>query len=322
MKTIVALVFMVSYHTTNAQDYDFYLQKARQRLAEGDCSRAEASYNTYKDLSHKTNKEIERIIEECKSAWLSQDNMLRGKNFTETAFGMNMEMIYVEGGSFTMGCTGKQGSVCDDDESPNRRTTVGSLYIGMLEVTQSQWEAVMGTTIYQQRNKANSSLSLYGTGSDYPMYYVSWEEAKEFCLRLSLQTGKTYRLPTEAEWEYAASGGNTNEGTNYSGGWSIESVGWYDRNSSHSTHPCGTKMGNALGIYDMSGNVWEWCEDIYVLYSYYDENNPEDSYSYTLRGCHGGGWDSSDEDCQISNSYTVDSVKRYSDLGFRVVLIP
>ncbi len=244
-----------------------------------------------------------------------------GQNFTETAFGINMKMIYVEGGTFTMGCTGEQGSECEDDESPNRRTTVSSFYIGMLEVTQSQWEAVMGTTIYQQKAKANAS-NTYGTGADYPMYYVSWEEAKEFCLRLSRQTGKTYRLPTEAEWEYAARGGNKNEGTKYSGGWSMGSVGWYDGNSNNSTHPCGTKMGNALGIYDMSGNVWEWCEDWYGPYLAYDTDNPKGASSGSYRVFRGGSWHSYAESCRVSDRGMNSPGDRCYNRGFRVVLIP
>jgi len=244
-----------------------------------------------------------------------------GQNFTETAFGINMKMIYVEGGTFTMGCTGEQGSECNDDESPSRRTTVSSFYIGMLEVTQSQWEAVMGTSIYQQKSKANAS-SIYGTGADYPMYYVSWEEAKEFCLRLSRQTGKTYRLPTEAEWEYAARGGNKNEGTKYSGGWSLGSVGWYDGNSNRSSHPCGTKMGNALGIYDMNGNVWEWCEDWYGPYLAYDTDNPKGASSGSYRVLRGGSWINGAGYCRVSERHSSTPSNHGFSLGFRVVLIP
>ena len=243
-----------------------------------------------------------------------------GQNFTETAFGINMKMIYVEGGSFTMGCTGEQGSECDDDESPNRYTKVNSFYIGMLEVTQSQWEKVMGTTIYQQRNKANSSWSLYGTGPDYPMYYVSWEEAKEFCARLSRQTGKNYSLPTEAEWEYAARGGKKNEGTKYAGGWSVGDVAWYDGNSNNSTHVCGTKRANALGIYDMSGNVWEWCEDWYGPYLSYDTDNPKGASSGSFRVNRGGSWFNYAESCRVSNRIHDTPDNRYNFLGFRVVL--
>ncbi len=167
----------------------------------------------------------------------------RGQDFTETAFGINMKMVYVEGGTFTMGCTSDQGGECESDESPNRMTTVGSFYIGMLEVTQSQWEKVMGTSVRQQRDRVSTRYYLYGEGPDYPMYYVSWEEAKEFCARLSRQTGRNYSLPTEAEWEYAARGGKKNEGTKYAGGWSIDDVAWYRGNSNGSTS--GARTGTA-----------------------------------------------------------------------------
>lgn len=246
-------------------------------------------------------------------------NVSRGQDFTETAFGINMKMIYVEGGSFTMGCTGEQGSECEDDESPNRYTKVNSFYIGMLEVTQSQWEKVMGTTIYQQKSKAGAS-STYGTGPDYPMYYVSWEEAKEFCARLSRQTGRNYSLPTEAEWEYAARGGKKNEGTKYAGGWSVGDVAWYSDNSNSSTHVCGTKRANALGIYDMSGNVWEWCEDWYGSYLSYDTDNPKGASSGSYRVLRGGSWDNSAERCRVSYRYFITPAGRGHYSGVRVVL--
>lgn len=245
---------------------------------------------------------------------------VRGQDFTETAFGINMRMIYVEGGTFTMGCTSEQGGECDGDESPNRQTTVSSFHIGMLEVTQGQWEKVMGTSIHQQKARANAS-SLYGVGADYPMYYVSWEEAKEFCIRLSRQTGKTYRLPTEAEWEYAARGGKKNEGTKYSGGWSIDAVAWYAGNSGSTAHPCGTKMSNALGLYDMSGNVWEWCEDWYgSQYLQYDNNNPRGAAQGSYRVNRGGSWGNYAKNCRVALRVGGTPSSRGNDLGFRVVL--
>ena len=246
----------------------------------------------------------------------------RHQDFTETAFGLNMRMIYVEGGTFTMGCTSEQGGDCDSDESPNRRTTVNSFYMGMLEVTQSQWEKVMGTSVYQQRNKANPEWPMEGTGPDYPMYYVSWEEAKEFCARLSRQTGKTYRLPTEAEWEYAARGGKKAEGTKYSGSNYLGSVAWYTDNSSSSTHPCGTKQANALGIYDMSGNVLEWCEDWYGNYLSYDTNNPKGASSGQYRVLRGGSWYNSASYCRVASRDYNTPDNRGGDGGFRVVLVP
>ena len=255
---------------------------------------------------------------------LSGDNS-NGQDFTETAFGLNMRMVYVEGGTFIMGCTSEQGGDCDDNESPNRRTTVNSFYMGMLEVTQSQWEKVMGTTIYQQRNKVNTDYPIYGTGVDYPMYWVSWEEAKEFCARLSRQTGKTYRLPTEAEWEYAARGGNKNEGTKYSGGWNVDDVAWYGDNSGGSTHVCGTKKANALGICDMSGNVYEWCEDWYGSYLSCDTDNPHGASSGGEDQCRvmrGGSWGHDAWLCRISLRWCGSPDGRGIYVGFRVLLVP
>lgn len=248
---------------------------------------------------------------------------LSGQNYTETAFGINMKMVYVEGGTFTMGCTSEQGGDCEDDESPNRQTTVNSFYIGMLEVTQGQWEKVMGTSISLQRNKANSSWSMYGTGADYPMYYVSWDEAKEFCVRLSRQTGKTYRLAYEAEWEYAARGGKKNESTKYSGGWSIDDVAWYYNNSNQSTHPCGTKRANALGLYDMSGNVYEWCEDWYgSQYLQYDNNNPKGASNGSYRVFRGGSWYDYTKYCRVADRGSNTPSARDGNVGFRVVCVP
>ena len=245
-----------------------------------------------------------------------------GQPYTETAYGLNLRMVYVEGGTFTMGCTGEQGGECENDESPSRQTTVGSFYMGMLEVTQGQWEKVMGTTIYQQRDKANSSWPIRGAGPDYPMYYVSWEEAKEFCMRLSRQTGRTYRLPTEAEWEYAARGGKRAEGSKYSGGWSVGDVAWYLDNSGNSTHVCGTKRANVLGLYDMSGNVWEWCEDFYGPYLSYDTDNPRGASSGSRRVDRGGGWNSDAKYCRVSNRHCNTPSDRGRNLGFRVVMVP
>lgn len=244
-----------------------------------------------------------------------------GENFTETAWDINMKMIWVEGGEFMMGCTSEQ-SGCDSDEQNVRRVTVDGFYIGMLEVTQSQWEKVVGTNIYTQKNKADAS-GTYGVGPDYPMYYVSWEEAMEFCRLLSNKTGKTYTLPTEAQWEYAARGGKKADGTKYAGSNMIDAVAWYNDNSSNSTHPCGTKRANALGIYDMSGNVYEWCKDWYSnSYTSYDTNNPTGPSSGSHHVIHGGSWNYDATNCRVATRYGYFPGTRDSNLGFRVVLLP
>lgn len=242
--------------------------------------------------------------------------------FTETAWGINMNMIWVEGGDFMMGCTSEQ-SDCGSDEQNVRRVTVDGFYIGMLEVTQSQWEKVVGTTISQQGNKKGYDDSLKGVGSDYPMYYVSWDEAMEFCRLLSNKTGLTYTLPTEAQWEYAARGGNKHEGAKYAGSNMIDAVAWFIDNSGSSTHIVGSKHANALGIYDMSGNVWEWCKDWYSnSYVSYYTNNPTGPSSGSYRVIRGGGWNSNNPSCRVADRDNRSFSYRGSNLGFRVVCIP
>lgn len=249
------------------------------------------------------------------------------QDFIENAWGINMKMIWVEGGEFMMGCTSEQND-CRNDEKDNegnsvRRVTMDGFYIGMLEVTQSQWEKVMGTNIYQQMEKCGKDISR-GIGLDYPMYYVSWEEATEFCRLLSNKTGKTYTLPTEAQWEYAARGGKKADGTKYAGSNIINVVAWYYGNSSNGPQPCGKKRANALGIYDMSGNVWEWCKDWYNFrYQSNDTNNPIGDSSGTFRVYRGGSWrDSSGTCCRVAFRGKSTPDYCHDEVGFRVVLLP
>lgn len=231
------------------------------------------------------------------------------QDFTEDAWGINMKMIWVEGGEFMMGCTSEQ-SGCYDDEKNVRRVTVDGFYIGMLEVTQSQWEKVMGT------NPSNFR------GSNLPVETVSWEEAMEFCRVLSNKTGKTYTLPTEAQWEYAARGGKKADGTKYAGSNMIDAVAWYSDNSGNCTHPCGTKRANALGIYDMSGNVLEWCKDWYSSnYASYDTNNPTGPSSGSSRVDRGGSWSSGAGYCRVALRGNHSPGYRNHYLGFRVVCL-
>lgn len=252
----------------------------------------------------------------------SSQSMSRNQDFIETAWGINMKMIWVEGGDFLMGCTSEQGGDCGNNEQNVRRVTVDGFYIGMLEVTQSQWEKVMGTSIYQQKTKAGES-SISGVGPDYPMYYVSWDEAMEFCRILSNKTGRTYTLPTEAQWEYAARGGNKNEGTKYAGSNMIDVVAWYDENNGGNVHIVGSKRANALGIYDMSGNVFEWCKDWYAnSYVSYDTNNPVGPSSGSIRVIRGGSWYNNASFCRVADRDCYSPGTRSFILGFRVVLLP
>ena len=249
------------------------------------------------------------------------------QNFIETASGLNMKMIWVEGGGFMMGCTNEQGNDCEYDEMNVHRVTMDGFYIGMLEVTQTQWMKIMGTTIQHQSTLAGSN-SQSCVGDDYPMCYVSWGDADEFCRRLSILTNQTYTLPTEAQWEYAARGGQSNDGTKYSGSNMLDAVGWYSRNSRDSRnstrpHVCGTKQANSLGIYDMSGNVWEWCKDWYT--SSYETTmtaNPAGPSTGSDRVVRGGGCGNSERCCRVSDRDSCKPNSRGGGLGFRVVLLP
>lgn len=245
-----------------------------------------------------------------------------GRDFIETAAGLNMKMVYVEGGDFLMGATAEQGSEGGYDEQVIRRVWLDSYYIGECEVTQAQWAKVMGTSVQQQASKAGQS-TYRGIGSDYPMYYVSWEEAQAFCQELSRMTGKTYCLPTEAQWEYAARGGKKADGTKYSGSMSIVSVAWCNSNSGLGTHSVKNKCANGLGLYDMSGNVWEWCSDWYSdSYNVNDTNNPTGPSSGLRRVLRGGGWNSDACCCRVSYRVNYGSGSRFGNSGFRVVVLP
>jgi formylglycine-generating enzyme required for sulfatase activity len=221
-------------------------------------------------------------------------------------------MVYVRGGTFRMGCDGgrdggisgvSSGSngVCAANEEPDRDVTVGNFWIGKYEVTQAQWYKFMGTTIDDQRKKAGNS-STYGVGANYPIYFVTWYEAKAFCDTLSARTGRTYRLATEEEWEYAARGGKYSKRYKYSGSNSANAVAWYSSTADGRSHAVGTTptKENELGICDMSGNVFEWCE-----------NNGE-----VLRG---GGWLYSYNTQRIANRSTSSPDTRTGNMGFRVV---
>ena len=239
-----------------------------------------------------------------------KENKTTTKDFTETINGLNLQMVYVEGGTFTMGATPEQGSEAYDYEKPAHKVTLSSYYIGKFEVTQAQWRAIMG--------KNPSSF----IGDNNPVERVSWNEAQEFCQKLSTLTGKKYRLPTEAEWEYAARGGNKSKGYKYSGSNTIGDVAWYTSNSGRKTHPVGQKQPNELGIYDMSGNLWEWCYDWKGSYSSSPQTNPTGPTSGSTRVFRGGSWEYTAKICRVAYRDGNFPGIRGSYLGLRVVCEP
>ena len=231
-------------------------------------------------------------------------------------------MKRVEGGVFTMGGTKEQGMDAFLDEYPTHKVMLDDYYMGEALVTQELWKEVMGTTVMQQRDKRNGSWPIRGEGNDYPMYYVSWEECREFIQKLSGKTGRKFQLPTEAQWEFAARGGNKSKGYKYSGSDEIDGVAWYSDNSNSKTHPVKSKKPNELGLYDMSGNVWEWCEDWYGNYSSDPQVNPKGPDRGRLRVCLGGGWGDDAKFCRVSRRDFINPEYSLSNLGFRVVLVP
>ena len=219
---------------------------------------------------------------------------------------ISFKMVYVEGGTFQMGSNDSEAKVW---EKPVHSVTLSDYYIGETEVTQELWEAVMGSNSSDFKDSTN------------PVENVSWDDCQEFVKRLNELTGKAFRLPTEAEWEYAARGGNKSKGYKYSGSNTIGDVAWYTSNSSVMTHPVGTKSPNELGLYDMTGNVWEWCSDWYgeEYYSSSPSNNPTGPTSGPSRVYRGGSWFSSAQSCRVANRSDYDPGNRGSNLGFRLV---
>ncbi|MGM9712614.1 MAG: bifunctional serine/threonine-protein kinase/formylglycine-generating enzyme family protein [Prevotella sp.] len=226
---------------------------------------------------------------------------------TFTVGGVTFIMMPVQGGTFTMGATSEQQSP-DSDEKPTHRVSLSSYYIGKYEVTQALWKAVMGSNPSKWK------------GDNLPVEQVSWDDCQTFLRKLNAMTGKNFRLPTEAEWEYAARGGNRSRGYQYSGSNNLSNVAWYDDNSGSKTHPVGTKAPNELGIYDMSGNVWEWCQDWYGNYTSSAQTNPTGSSSGSCRVDRGGSWLSHAWDCRVA--YRLDDAPDNGsiNLGLRLAL--
>ncbi len=219
------------------------------------------------------------------------------------------KMVFVQGGTFWMGCTEEKGSDCYDDEKPKHQVTLKGFWIGKYEVTQAEWRAVMG----------ENPPELYNKGCDQcPVERVSWDDVQQFIKELNRQTGKNYRLPTEAEWEYAARGGQKSAKTKYACSNTIDEVAWYDGNSGRKTHPVGQKKPNKLGLYDMSGNVYEWCADRYGDYPSDAQTNPVGPVGGSYRVYRGGDWGNAPRFCRVSYRVGKDPAGRYGYLGFRL----
>ena len=240
----------------------------------------------------------------------SSSSMASGSNAISIPVkdGISIDMVKVEAGTFMMGATSEMKHPSSDEKPVHQVTLTNDYYMGKYEVTQALWQAVMGS------NPSNFK------GDNLPVETVNWNDCQEFISKLNSLTGRKFRLPTEAEWEYAARGGKKSRGYQYSGSRKISDVAWYEGNSRSKTHPVGRKQANELGIYDMSGNVWEWCSDWYGSYSSSSQTNPMGSDSGAKRVRRGGSWCYIARICRSSYRYGDAPDCRGLYLGLRLAL--
>lgn len=237
----------------------------------------------------------------------------------ETTYGsVQFEMAKIEGGTFTMGAQNTSSlqanydKDANSDEKPTHSVTLSTYYMGKTPVTQLLWYVVMGSY-------PNIS-STYGRGDDYPIYDISYTQCEQFISKLNGLTNMKFRMPTEAEWEFAAKGGNNSNSYKYSGSNSVGNVAWYSSNSGGKAHPVAQKEANEVNLYDMSGNVWEWCSDWYGSYSISSQTNPTGPSSGTGRVIRGGAYDDSSTECRVSVRSNALPNNSFINIGFRLVM--
>lgn len=265
------------------------------------------------------------------------------ENSSVPATAIIVDMIFVKGGTFIMGCSPGQGADCLENEKPAHQVTINDFSLGKYEVTIRQFKTFIDETQYQtdadkdagsffwngtvwiKRTGVNWKCDIAGnprppTEYDHPVVHVSWNDASAYCNWLSKKTGNNYRLPTEAEWEYAARGGILGQAKDlkYAGSNTLEEVAWFDANSGGQTHLGGGKAPNDLGLYDMSGNVWEWCQDWNGPYSGAPQNNPIGASTGSHKIFRGGGWNIFASFCRVSFRYLGAPGDRSHIVGFRI----
>lgn len=235
------------------------------------------------------------------------------ETLTLTAAGVDFTLVRVEPGTFRMGANEGDDQAYDREKPAHQVTLTQPYYIATTEVTQELYAAVAG-----------SNPSYFGGEAGLPVEQVSYTDALAFCEQLSELTGRTVTLPTEAQWEYAARGGHKAPATPtlYAGGDDPDAVAWWNGNSDSKTHPVAGKAANALGLYDMTGNVWEWCLDWFGTYTADAVSDPQGPSTGSFRVFRGGGWGSDAQGCRLSYRFSSTPDLRINALGFRVVVLP
>ena len=346
---ILTMTFAISAQSNYSPCYTSNMSKGNTAFNQGKYSEAKTYYVKAKECIGGNHSEAQKKINACDAKIKAQKEAAEARRKAEEnaanrargyqefkVNGVTFKMIYVEGGTFTMGCTWEREKdfFCPSDEEPSHAVTLSDFWIGETEVTQELWMAVMGSGPRYYRGWPEE----WGQGNTYPAYFVSWEDCQEFIRKLNKLTNNTFRLPTEAEWEYAARGGNKSQNYKFAGSNNIDDVAWFWQNSGDSyltgnhdwdiiknnnckSHPVKTKSPNTLGIYDMSGNVYEWCQDWYGEYNSSAQANPTGPSSGSYRVYRGGSWDILAWQCRISfrQYYTPDLINNW--LGFRLALV-
>lgn len=261
------------------------------------------------DVDDDIEEESDEPLDETSSVAADQDMSNLTPEQRRVLSNLMANMVQVQGGTFMMGATDEQIDEAADSEWPVHEVTLSSFRIGRYEVTQEEWHAVMGN---------NPSCF---KGDTRPVEQVSWNDCQAFISKLNELTGKNFRLPTEAEWEFAARGGNHSRGFKYAGTtYDIDAYAWYEGNSNAQTHNVGQKSPNELGLYDMSGNVYEWCHDWRGDYQSSPQTNPQGPPSGSRRVDRGGSWGNAARNCRVSERARLAPTDRYSSLGLRLAL--
>lgn len=279
----------------------------------------ESNYSRVSQVRPTVEKAISQLLGTPNTTTSATRPSVPGTDKHFTVNGVTFKMVFVKGGGLYLGCTSGSGS-CDSDEIPSHYVTLSDYYVGETEVTQALWKAVMG----YNNNPSNWQ------GDRLPVEMVSWTDCNEFVSRVNsllaeqLPQGYRFALPSEAQWEYAARGGQKSSGSLYAGSNNVNFVAWYTVNSGSRTHEVKLKAPNELGLYDMSGNVWEWCEDWYSS-SWYSDNvnwtDPVNAFAGSNRVLRGGSWYNNVSGCRVSNRNGTAPSYRGDDCGFRLALV-